>query len=134
MHAAATWFMVGLIWVIQTVHYPLFARVGDAAFVDYEAAHTRRMGTVLAIPALVEVVAAALLFLTPPDGLSRGLALVSGLLLAAIWVITAAVQVGQHRSLGSGFDATTHRRLVTGNWWRTAMWSGRGVLAAVMLT
>ena len=32
MHAAATWFMVGLVWVIQTVHYPLFAFVGESGF------------------------------------------------------------------------------------------------------
>ena len=25
VHAAATWFLVGLIWIIQVVHYPLFA-------------------------------------------------------------------------------------------------------------
>lgn len=134
MHAAATWFMIGLIWVIQTVHYPLFALVGEPGFAGYEAAHTRRMGAVLAVPALTEVVTASLLFLTPPSGLSRALALTSGMLLAAIWLLTAGLQVRQHRALGTGFDPHVHRELVTGNWWRTALWSGRGVLAAVMLT
>ena len=108
--------------------------VGESGFAAYEGAHTRRMGAVLAGPALVEVVTAALLFVTPPSGLSRTLALVSGLLLATIWLLTARVQVQQHRALGAGFDAAVHRKLVTGNWWRTALWSGRGVLAAVMLT
>ncbi|MCK6525129.1 hypothetical protein L6R49_27300, partial [Myxococcota bacterium] len=28
IHAAATWFMVGLIWFVQIVHYPLFSAVG----------------------------------------------------------------------------------------------------------
>ena len=27
-HVAATLYLVGLIWVVQGVHYPLFARVG----------------------------------------------------------------------------------------------------------
>ena len=27
-HAAATWALVGLIWTVQVVHYPLFALVG----------------------------------------------------------------------------------------------------------
>ena len=35
VHAVSTWFMVGLIWMIQTVHYPLFARLGDDTFVRY---------------------------------------------------------------------------------------------------
>ena len=29
LHAAATLFMTGLIWFVQVVHYPLFARVGE---------------------------------------------------------------------------------------------------------
>lgn len=28
VHAAATWAMVGLVWFVQVVHYPLFAQVG----------------------------------------------------------------------------------------------------------
>ena len=30
VHLAATWFLAGLIWVIQLVHYPLFAAVERA--------------------------------------------------------------------------------------------------------
>ena len=47
VHAAATWFLVGLIWIIQVVHYPLFARVGEDGFVAYEAAHTRLISLVV---------------------------------------------------------------------------------------
>ena len=32
IHAAATWFMVGLIWFVQIVHYPMFANVGRDSF------------------------------------------------------------------------------------------------------
>ena len=31
-HLAATLFMVGVIWFVQVVHYPLFAKVGATAF------------------------------------------------------------------------------------------------------
>jgi hypothetical protein len=31
-NAAATFFMVGVIWFVQVVHYPLFARVGTLDF------------------------------------------------------------------------------------------------------
>lgn len=133
LHAAATWFMVGLIWVVQLIHYPLFALVGKSSFTEYEAAHTSRMGAALAVPAIVEVVAAALVFATLPAGVSRLTALAGGGFLAAIWLITAAVHVRQHRALAAGFDAVIHRDLVRSNWLRTALWSGRGVLAAVML-
>ena len=133
MHAAATWFMVGLIWVVQVVHYPLFRLVGAAAFPEYELGHTQRMGAVLAVPAVVEVVAAALVLLLLPGDVSRSLAVAAGALLALVWLLTAAVQVRHHRALAAGFDVAIHRSLVNGNWWRTALWSGRGVLATVML-
>ena len=29
LHAGATFFMCGLIWFVQIVHYPLFAQVGS---------------------------------------------------------------------------------------------------------
>ena len=33
--------LVGLIWLVQVVSYPLFARVGAAEFPAYHAAHAR---------------------------------------------------------------------------------------------
>lgn len=43
-HLFATAAMVGLIWFVQVVHYPLFASVGADGFTDYETAHRRRTG------------------------------------------------------------------------------------------
>lgn len=133
VHAAATWFMVGLIWVIQAVHYPLFHRVGAAAFADYEAAHTTRMGRLLLVPAGVEVVTAGLLPWLRPDRLALWLTLVAGALLAAVWVATALVAVPEHRRLGGAYRPEAVDRLVASNWFRTGAWSARGVLATVMV-
>ena len=40
LHVAATMFMVGLIWLVQIVHYPLFAHVGADTFLAYHQRHT----------------------------------------------------------------------------------------------
>ena len=132
IHAAATWFMVGLIWMTQLVHYPLFAQVGTAAFVDYEREHTRRMAGLLAVPALTEIVTGGLLVWRVPDGASLSLVLGAGALLAAIWVMTAFVHAPLHGKLSARFDVALVHRLVAANWWRTAAWSLRGVLVAAM--
>ena len=134
VHAAATWFMVGLIWVMQAVHYPLFAAVGDDAFQDYERGHTKPIGALLVVPAMLEIITAAAIVFARPEGVSSALALLAGALLASIWLLTALVQAPQHGRLSAGFDPSTHRSLVQGNWVRTIAWSGRGILAAVMLT
>ena len=36
--------LVGLIWTIQVVHYPLFSRVGAPEFIEYQHAHMRAIG------------------------------------------------------------------------------------------
>lgn len=133
VHAASTWFMVGLIWTIQTVHYPLFARVGHAAFVRYEYEHTTRMGKLLALPAVVEIVTGAALVWTRPGEVGLWLVMVAGALLVAIWVVTALVQVPLHRRLGNGRDDAAIRQLVRRNWLRTGLWTARGVLVTAML-
>ncbi len=129
-HAAATWFMVGLIWFIQVVHYPLFAEVGEDRFEEYHRKHSRRISLLLAVVAVAEVITAAGLIWALPD--SRSLVLAAGALLALIWIITATVQVPQHARLQPGDNAGV-ARLVAGNWTRTALWTVRGLLVMWML-
>ena len=134
VHAASTWFMVGLIWTIQIVHYPLFARVGSEGFVPYEAEHTRRMGWLLAIPASIEVVTGGLLVWLRPEGVPLSLVFATGFLLFSIWLATIAIQVPHHVRLGDGFDVDRIRRLVHSNWLRTALWTARGIGVSAMVT
>jgi hypothetical protein len=133
IQGTATWFLVGLIWMVQVVHYPLFRAIGAAAFADYESAHTARMGRLLIVPAGIEVVSAAALVWYRPDGVSLGIVLLSGALLAAIWVTTALVQAPLHRRLMRGYDRAVVDRLERTNWWRTGAWTLRGFLVGAML-
>ena len=133
VHAAATWFMVGLIWTIQLVHYPLFARVGVNEFTSYEHEHTRRMGWLLLIPAGVEVVTGAALVWARPPEVGLPVVLISGALLAVAWIVTAVVQVPLHSRLGRGYSEIAAARLVATNWLRTGLWTARGVAVAVMV-
>ena len=125
--------MVGLIWTIQIVHYPLFADVGEESFTRYEADHIRRMSRLLSIPAPIEVVTAAALVVARPSGVELTLVLVAGAVLAAIWVATAVVQVPLHERLANGSSAEATRQLVISNWGRTAGWTLRGALVGVMM-
>lgn len=129
IHAAATWFLVGLIWTIQLVHYPAFNGVGGEGWADYHRRHTRNI-TFLVAPAMLLELATALLLAVMGPGM---LTLVGLGLVVLLWLSTAAVQVPVHASLGRGFDRALHRKLVRTNWVRTALWSIRGVLALLLL-
>ena len=133
VHAAATWAMVGLIWFVQLVHYPLFASVGEGNFVEYEARHTRRTSWVVGVLMPLEAVTAIWLLLEVPDGVAGEAAFVGLGLIALLWVSTATWQAPMHGRLSSGYDRGLQRRLVRTNWVRTAGWTARGALVLGML-
>lgn len=132
VHAAATWAMVGVIWTIQLLVYPAMARVPADAFGPYEAFHQRRVVAVLAVFAIAEVVVAGMFALGVGD-VSRPLWLTGGALLVVLWVSTGAYYAPLHGRLADGFDADLHTRLVATNWFRTVLWSVRGVLALLIV-
>jgi hypothetical protein len=132
-HAAATWAMVGLIWFVQVVHYPLFGRVGADAFPAYEREHQRRTTWVVMVLMPVELVTGIALVWVRPEGVAPAAVLAGMGLLAVVWVSTGLWQAPLHGRLGGGYDAVLAGRLVASNWLRTAAWSLRGVLVAAML-
>lgn len=131
-HLAATLYMVGVIWFVQVVHYPLFARVGEGGFGPYSEAHSRLTTYVVGPPMLAEAGTALLLVLLRPGGVPLWAVLAGLALLGLIWASTALVQVPRHTALGSGFDRAAWSGLVRTNWVRTAAWSARGALVLWM--
>ncbi len=131
--------MVGVIWTIQWVHYPLMADVGEATFPAYHRRHMQRITHVVAPVMLVELgsglwlfgLAAASVERAPGVGGSFGLLSSSLALLMVAWFSTVVVQVPQHRRLRSGYDRPSIRRLVIGNWIRTVAWTARAALLLV---
>lgn len=132
IHVAATLFMTGLIWFVQVVHYPLMSRVGERRFEDYERRHQRRTSWVVGPVMLVELATGVWVAAWPGAGSGVGVgswAAIAGLgMLGAIWVSTMALQVPLHRRLESGYDEAAARRLVSTNWIRTVLWTGRSVM------
>lgn len=127
-HVASTLTMLGVILIVQVVHYPLFGHVGEASYAAYQSEHMARI-TWIVLPAMtVELATAAALAWWQPLGLP-GWAVWTGLaLVAVIWASTALIQVPLHSTLTHGFDADAHRALVLSNWIRTAAWTARSAL------
>jgi hypothetical protein len=132
-NAAATLFMLGLIWFVQVVHYPLFAAVGRDGFVAYHAAHSRLTTVVVGPPMLLEAITAGLLVIARPS-VAPAAAVWCGLaLVGVIWLSTAVLQVPNHSVLAAGLAPDTTRALVAGNWVRTVAWTARGALVLWLL-
>lgn len=133
VHAAATWSLVGLIWFVQLVHYPLMGRVGRAEAAGFAAAHQRRIALLVTPLMLTEAFTALALVANPPAARDRFLPALGLTLLVFIWASTAMLQMPMHGRLLAGADPAAHRRLVRTNWIRTLLWSLRGLVAAVLV-
>jgi phage terminase large subunit-like protein len=133
-HAFSTLAMIGLIWFVQVVHYPLFAAVPMEAFRAYEASHQRRTTWIVAPLMLTELATAAALAGGVVPGVPKSWAYAGLGLVAAVWGVTFLVSVPLHAKLEGGKDEAVIRRLVATNWIRTAIWTGRGALAVWFTT
>ena len=137
VHAAAVWFLVGLVAVVQGLVYPGLAALGpsvpESVWVEHHDRHTRAMARVVTVPWAVQGVTCAVLLFARPPGVPFWLGAVAGVCGAVTVAVTVLVSVPCHRRLASGFDAAVARRLVVTNGWRTAAWALGGVVAAVML-
>jgi len=126
--------MVGLIWFVQVVHYPLFRLVGDVDFENYMRLHQKLTTCVVAPFMLLEAFSsAALVYWHPPRTDVRWLWAGVGLVLF-IWLSTAFLQVPRHGALAEqGFSETHHAALVATNWLRSIAWSLRGLILVAIV-
>ncbi len=133
LHALCTAAMTGLVWFVQLVHYPLFARVGAEASRSYALEHQRRT-TWLVGPLMVgELATAAALFVNLRGTAAEALTVAGLVLIAVIWFSTAAWQVPLHGQLARDPRPETVVRLVRTNWVRTVAWTARSVIALALV-
>jgi len=126
VHAAASMFLVGLIWTIHYVHYPLFAYVGESTYASFQAVHVERIGRLLFVPWLTEgftlIGILALAFLGGRRTL-RVPAVINGAAMAIVLVISGFWSAPAHGKLAEGFDKAVHDELMTVNLIRTLAWT-----------
>lgn len=120
--AAATWWMTGLIWFVQWVHYPLFERVGRDHFQQYHAAHVRLTKRAVLVPMVLQLVL-SLTMAYKFTGNQAYLAYAGGFFAILTWLMTFFRQLKDHDQLASGFTNESHRRLLSGNFPRAFVWS-----------
>ena len=130
IHLISTSLMVGIIWVIQVVHYPSFHFIGSSRYISFQKFHMERISYIVIPVMLVESISGFLLIY---DELNPIL-LISMVLLLSIWMLTAFFFASVHKNLVSGYEEETVRKLVKINWIRTALWTLRLVLLIIYFT
>ena len=132
-HAGATLYLVGLIWTVQILHYPLLENVGANGYATYHNRHTSRITPVVAPAMILELLTAIYFVFASFEKVAARYFWCGLTLVLIIWISTFFVQVPLHEKLGLSFDAQVQRRLVRTNWIRTAAWTMRGALILWMI-
>ncbi len=133
LNLASTWYMVGLIWLIQLVHYPLFNYVGSEEFIVFHDNHKILITPVVGTVMIVELVTSVIILFQPHCGIRNWLSIVGIILLGIIWSSTIFFQIPIHNTLSSKFNENALIMLINTNWIRTICWSVRGIILLLVL-
>ena len=116
--------MVGVIWVIQLLHYPSFHFIHEKKYAEFQNFHMMRISFIVIPFMLLELTSAILLAY-----FFRSILIIILLaLLLGIWVITFFFFTDMHQKLTTGYDRAIVDKLVQINWSRTALWSLRLII------
>lgn len=122
-------FMTGVIWTIQIVHYPTFGFTREQ-FDEFHKFHSNRITWVVLPMMAVELLTASLIVYS-----NISVLWLSNLLgVLATWVATGLVSVPLHRRLSKTFEVEAAQKLVATNWIRTSIWSVRSISFLVLLS
>jgi len=131
--AALVFWVLGQIWLVQIVVYPLFADVGEVDYVRYHRFYSRRIPLPVIIPGFASfLLPVALAFYGPavPFWMSASniAAGIAGLL------VTVLLEIPRHARLEkSGKNDATIVELIRYNWPRTISMSAQAIVTFLML-
>ena len=132
LHLISTSVMVGVIWVIQLVHYPSFHFIELKQYTDFQRFHMSRISYVV-IPAMFTELFTLILIVISMDKIDN-LVLASAILLIFIWLMTAVFFSGVHQRLTLGYEQAVVDKLVKLNWGRTLLWTLRLLLISIYMS
>jgi hypothetical protein len=124
VHAFTCFFLTGLIWTIQLVHYPSFAFVDPKLFSEFSSFHGFRISLIVVPLMVIELITAGML-LGLHEGGGKNLFTLNLIMVGLIWASTFFLSVPLHTKLSQGYDKSSIELLVLTNWPRTIIWSLR---------
>ena len=116
--------MVGVIWIIQLLHYPSFHFINEKKYIEFQHFHMQRISFIVIPVMLIELASALLLSFF----FRSSLTIILLALLLGIWGITFIFFTNMHQKLTNGYDRANVDSLVKINWSRTALWSLRLII------
>ena len=124
IHFLSTSLMVGIIWVIQLLHYPTFHFIKQSDYVEFQHFHMQRISFIVVPVMIIELLSGFMLVYY----FRSNLFILCLTILLVIWLITFVFFTKLHQSLLGGYDKIIVDKLVQINWSRTFLWSLRLII------
>lgn len=125
VHMGATFFMAGLCWFVQLVHYPLFFEIPLKDFPAYERKNFATIFITAPVMGIELLTGLYLLWLKPSTVMELNV-----LFIFITALSTFIFQVPIHLKLSHAASNELLHKLIKTNWIRTVSWSARMVLLA----
>jgi hypothetical protein len=125
--------VLGQIWLVQIVVYPLFARVGEPEYVAYHGFYSGRIPLPVILPGFASFLAPiALAFVGPDVPAWMTTANIAGGVVGLL--VTVLLEIPRHARLEKGGkDDTVIAELIRFNWPRTLSITLQAVVTVMML-
>ena len=133
IHLVSTSFMVGVIWIVQLVHYPTFLFIDEQKSNDFQKFHMSRISYIVMPAMTTELFSGIYIFIYSNMAIDSNLFLLALTILIINWIITALVFVKMHNKLLINYKIEIISLLVKWNWLRTLLWSVRLILLLRMV-
>ena len=125
IHIISTSIMVGVIWVMQLVHYPSFKYVKESDYIIFQKYHMSNISYIVFPVMFTELITALLIFFSGEKSLFFVLSLIC---LFLIWVITGVLFTKYHSILKEGKDLMIIEKMIKANWIRALLWTMRLIM------
>ena len=128
IHLLLTFFMTGLCWFVQVVHYPLFLKIRQEDFARYERGNFATGLITIPIMTAEWITGFWLLWEEPNIWW-----IINGVLMLVIGFSTFIFQVPTHIQLSLAPKPEQIHFLIRTNWIRTISWTLRSILLVTLL-
>jgi len=114
LHHFSVYFMTGVIWIIQCVHYPLMKFVDPGQWREFHQKHSQQITFIVGPLMLLQLGSAFLM--------NEKMEICVGLSVL-VFLFTGLISVPLHNKLAQGYEERTLKSLVSTNWLRTLTWT-----------
>ena len=125
IHIISTSIMVGVIWVIQLVHYPSFKYVNESDYIIFQKYHMSNISYIVFPVMFTELITALIILFFGEKSLFFVLSLIY---LFLIWIITGVLFTKYHSILKEGKDLMIIEKMIKANWIRALLWTMRLIM------